>query len=191
MIIKQEVLNMANIMKKIICAILFVLISICTNAQSFFERNKNVSLGIQFGAVDQHNHTEMGFQTLMVNTTCYGVYLDVGGWPRSHGDDVRIDEWDDEYCFAFHLGYQLPVLKWLKITPIAGYYKHESGYTDGSHWKVVNYGISNKFVAQDKLNGFDYGCNIQIDIKQFSIFGTITKNMWYAGIGFNIPTNSK
>lgn len=174
-------------MKKILFICLFALIPLYINAQTIFERNKNVSVGIQFGAVDQHNYTKMGFQTFMVNATCYGVYLDIGGWPRSHKEDVRIDKWDDECCFAFHLGYQFPVLKQLKITPIMGYYKHQSEYTDGNYWKIDNYGIDNKFVVQDKLNGFDYGCNIQTDIKRFSILGTLTKNMWYVGVGFNMP----
>lgn len=92
-------------MKKILFICLFALIPLYINAQTIFERNKNVSVGIQFGAVDQHNYTKMGFQTFMVNATCYGVYLDIGGWPRSHKEDVRIDKWDDECCFAFHLGY--------------------------------------------------------------------------------------
>lgn len=174
-------------MKKNILTLLFTLLTISVNAQTFFERNKNISFGIQFGAVDHHNNTDMGFQTLMATVSCYGVYLDIGGWPRAYGSDARIDKWDDEYCIAFHIGYQLPILDWLKITPIIGYYNHESGYTDGYYWKVNQYGIDNKFVALDELNGFDYGGNIQIDIKRFSIFGTFTKNMWYAGIGFNLP----
>lgn len=178
-------------MKKIMIIMLFALISMGANAQTFFERNKNVSIGIQFGAVDQHNHTDMGFQTLMVNVSCYGAYLDIGGWPRKHGSDTRVDKWDDESCFAFHVGYQLPILGWLKITPLVGYYNHKSGYTDGYNWKTNNSGINNKFVVKDKLNGFDYGGNVQIDIKRFCILGTFTKNMWYAGIGFNIPIEKK
>lgn len=174
-------------MKKYILVFIFVMANVTSFGQTFFERNKNISMGIQFGAVDQHNNTDMGFQTLMINVSCYGVYLDIGGWPRTHSSDVRVDKWDDESCFAFHVGYQLPFLSWLKITPLIGYYNHKSGYTDGSNWTINRYGINNKFVVQDKLNGFDYGGNIQIDIKRFCILGTFTKNMWYAGVGFNVP----
>ena len=176
-------------MKKIFLSLVFAIITVINiNGQTFFERNKNVSIGIQFGAVDQHNHTDMGFQTLMVNVSCYGAYLDIGGWPRKHGSDTRVDKWDDESCFAVHIGYQLPIFKWLKITPLAGYYNHKTGYTNGYNWNVTSSGINNEFVVNKQLNGFDYGGNIQIDIKRFSIFGTFTKNMWYAGIGFNILT---
>lgn len=174
-------------MKKKILIVLLVLFTTSVNGQTFFKRNKNLSFGVQFGAVDHHNNTDMGFQTLMATITCYGVYLDIGGWPTSHGSDVRVDKWDDEHCFAFHVGYQLPVLNWLKITPLIGYYNHESGYTDGSKWTVTKSGIKNKFVALDKLNGVDFGGNIQISIKWFNILGTFTTNMWYAGIGFNVP----
>lgn len=177
-------------MKKKILIILFIFISAFSYSQSFFDLNKNVSFGIQFGAVDQHNK-EMGFQTLMFNISCYGVYLDIGGWPAQHSSDVRIDKWDDETVFVIHIGYQIPLIfaKSVKITPIIGYYNHQIGVTDGANWSVSQSGIHNKFIVEDELQGIDFGTNIEIDIKRFSIFGTFTKNMWYAGLGFNIPFN--
>ncbi len=174
-------------MKKIILIFAFIITSITSFGQTFFERNKNMSFGVHFGAVDNLNGKHMGFQTLMVSMSAYGVYADIGGWPSSHGSDVRIDKWDDEKCLAFHVGYQFPFLTWLKITPLIGYYNHQIGTTDGSNWKVTNNGIHNHFTSDEESLGFDYGGSVQIDIKRFSIFGTFTKNMWYGGIGFNMP----
>lgn len=174
-------------MKRLFLTFAFIIASITSFGQAFFERNKNVSFGVHFGAVDNLNGTHMGFQTLMVSMSIYGVYADIGGWPSSYESDVRIDTWDDEKCSSFHVGYQFPVLTWLKITPLIGYYNHQIGTTDGSEWKVTNYGIHNQFTSDEELLGFDYGGSVQIDIKRFSIFATFTKNMWYGGIGFNIP----
>jgi hypothetical protein len=181
-------------MKKLFFIITLCVLSVTSDAKSIFDYNKSTSFGIQFGAVDQQNH--FGFQTLMGHISIYGVYVDVGGWPRSHQRDIRVDKWDDESCFMFHVGYQFPLCSWFKITPIAGYYKHESGMTDGYHWKVDNYGINNRFDVHDRYSGFDYGVNAMFHIRlnnkekkpgySLQLGGTYTKNAWYAGLGLDI-----
>ena len=183
-------------MKKFfLLSIIFFSLSINAEENIFSKYNQSTSFGIQFGAVDQQN--DLGFQTLMFHLSVYGVYADIGGWPRSHGSDVRVDKWDDESCFMFHLGYQIPISSWFKITPIAGYYNHKSGMTDGYHWKVTSNGISNSFKVQDQYSGFDYGVNAMFHIHlnkktenstgfDLQLGGTYTKNAWYAGIGLNI-----
>lgn len=184
-----------TIMKKNIIIIALCVISVLTtNAKSILDYNKSTSFGVQFGAVDQQN--DFGFQTLMFHVSVYGVYADIGGWPRSHGNDVRIDKWDDESCFMFHLGYQIPLCSWFKVTPLMGYYKHESGMTDGYHWRSGNNGIVNKFDVHDKFNGFDYGVNAMFHIRlnnkenkpgySLQLGGTYTRNAWYAGLGLDI-----
>ena len=182
-------------MKKLIIIILSVFSSITVNAKSILDYNKSASFGVQFGAVDQQN--DFGFQTLMFHVSVYGVYADIGGWPRSHGGDTRIDKWDDENCFMFHLGYQVPLCSWFKVTPIMGYYNHKSGTTNGHYWKVGNNGVVNKFEVKDTYSGFDYGVNAMFHIhlnKQensttrtsLQLGGTYTRNAWYAGLGLDI-----
>lgn len=129
----------------------------------------------------------MAFQTIGIGMTIKGIYGDFGFWPRSYGDDVRVDEWDDEYMWMFHVGYQLSVFcKNVRITPIVGYYSHETGITDGYDYYINNNGIHNEFHCTDKFSGFDYGAKLTINIKHFNISGTLTKNVWYAGIGYEI-----
>ena len=185
-------------MKKILILFIavFALCSSSSYSQNMFEYNKTIEFGIHFGAVDQHNGAHMGFQTLMANVAIYGVYLDVGGWAPAHGRDVNVGKWDDEKCFAFHGGYQIPIARWLKITPMIGYYNHQYGHTNGWDWTVDNHGIKNKFNASWKSVGFDYGGQIQFNIKcsdniNFNIMGTLTKNMWYGGLGIGINLSGK
>ena len=184
-------------MKKFIVILTMCVVSVTMNAKSIFDYNKSTSFGIQFGAVDQQNH--FGFQTLMAHLSIYGVYVDIGGWPRSHRSDVRIDKWDDESCLMFHIGYQIPLCSWFKITPLAGYYNHQIGTTDGSRWRYDpnSYnGINNSFDVKYELNGFDYGVNAMFHIRlnnkenkpgySLQLGGTYTKNAWYAGVGLDI-----
>ena len=182
-------------MKKSIIIITLCVISVLTsNAKSILDYNKSTSFGVQFGAVDQQ--TDFGFQTLMLHLSIYGVYVDIGGWPRSHANDVRIDKWDDESCLMFHFGYQIPLCSWFKVTPVVGYYKHESGITNGYKWRIGNKGINNKFEIHDEFNGFDYGVNAMFHIRlnnkedkpgySLQLGGTYTKNAWYAGLGLDI-----
>ena len=154
-------------------------------AQTFFERNNNrFSMGVQVGKV--YNPEVFKYPTYIINVSYYGVYLDIGGCPRSHRSDVRVDKWKDSSYFTFHVGYQLPVLNWLRVTPLVGYYCHKSGYTDGYDYTVDKYGIHNRFDVTDQKSGFDFGGNLQFDINRFSIFCTFTKKLWYAGLGFNV-----
>lgn len=173
-------------MKKFLC-LLFVLI-VGTNgikAQSFKEtfksENKHIGFGVHFGAIGQTE--DLGLQVLMANLTVYGFYFDIGGWPRSHGDDVRVEEWDDDEAFMFHVGYQLPVTKWLRFVPMVGYAHDATGTTNGHHWTTSNNGINNKFEVDDKFSKFDYGLGTVFNMKHFNIQGTVTRYSWYIGFG--------
>lgn len=154
-------------MKKILFICLFALIPLCINAQTIFEKNKNVSLGIQFGTSNQHDYVEI------INASIYGIYLDVGGAPYLYKRDKENNE------YSFHVGYQIPFFKCVKIAPVVG------GYTNEKSITYIN--TYNTFTINEKINAFDYGCNVQLDINRFSVFGTFTKNVKCFGIGLNIP----
>lgn len=158
-------------------------------SQNFVDENKSISFGFHFGAVSQLQ--DWGLQIIMCDFTFYGVYIDFGGWPQSHGSDVRIDKWDADKAIVFHAGYQVPITSWLKITPMIGYFNNQSGWTDGGDWYADSYSIHNKFHCNNELSGFDFGGQIKFEIPcgkhtSFDIMGTFTKNCWYGGIGLGI-----
>ena len=176
-------------MKKILLSCIFAICSInIISAQSFFDENRNISAGVHFGAVGQNQ--DLGLQIIMFNATIYGVYIDFGGWPQDHASDANIDIWDANKAFLFHVGYQVPVSSWLKITPLIGYANDESGYTNGYNWKVNRNGIHNQFVSEESVNGFDFGIQTKFEISissnkntSIDIMGTYTKYSWYGGLG--------
>ena len=177
-------------MKKVIFTMLFTLIAMVVNAQdyTFSQRQKYISFGIQYAMVDQNSNKIDSHNAFVINMSIYGVYADLGLMSPKHNRSVEIDKWRNEHSVeSFHFGFQLPITQWLRITPIMGYYNHESGYTDGHDWGVDKYGVYNKFHTEKQSNGPDCGVNVELSFDYVSLYGTYTEHMWYAGIGVNIP----
>lgn len=154
-------------------------------AETFKSENRAVAFGMSFGAVDQIGK-HFGAPFIGCSVTAMGVYADGGFWPRHHAQDVRVDEWDDEQVWSFHLGYQVPLTKWLRVTPIVGYYDHKSGTTDGSNWRADGYGIHNSFDVTDHYSGVDYGGRVTLNFGMLNVDATMTKNEWSVGVGLEI-----
>ena len=144
--------------------------------------NNCLSLGVHFGAIGQLQH--MGLQIFMFSMSVKGFYLDFGGWPQDHAGDVRVDTWDADKAILFHLGYTVPINKFIRLTPLVGYASNESGVTNGHNWSATSSGIHNQFEVEWSKKGFDPGCQLTINIKHFNIYGTFTRFAWYGGIGF-------
>ncbi len=175
-------------MKKIIFTLImmFTFMSINTvNANNykeiFKETNTKINFGFHFGGIGCSD--DLGLQQILMSTTIYGVYADFGGWPSSHGSDVRVDTWDDDKALTFHVGYQVPITKWLRVIPMVGYAYDATGTTDGYNWHTDSNGIHNKFNVDDQIKDFDYGGAVVFNMKHFNIQVTATRYSWYAGIG--------
>jgi hypothetical protein len=77
------------------------------------------------------------------------------------------------------------------VWPMIGYACDETGYTDGSDWRVTDSGIHNKFHADKEVKGFDYGGQVTFAIPvgkrtDLHLMGTYTKYCWYGGIGLGV-----
>ena len=151
---------------------------------NFKYENNSVSFGLHFGAVGQLQ--DLGLQIFMGHLSFKGIYLDFGGWPQSHGSDVRVGTWDADRAWLIHAGYIIPLNSFLRITPLIGYAKNETGITNGYHWTVTPGGIHNDFESEWSCGGFDFGGQLTININHLNIYGTFTKFAWYAGLGYEI-----
>ena len=150
--------------------------------------NNEISFSLDFGAAtlsELHNKFIM-----MGSVSVYGVYLDIGGFPRMHDNDPRLGTWDDNTVFAMHAGYKIPITKYFNIIPLIGYYEHDLGLTDGyDKYYDYYYGdIYNEFYVYDSFDDVDYGCKVEYKIpiapeKYFTIDWTYTRYMMYGGIG--------
>ena len=151
-----------------LCVMACLVCSAQSYKEVFAEGRKKLSFGLHFGAIGQAQ--DLGLQIIVGSVTFYNVYVDFGGWPQAHGSDVRIDKWDEDRAYLFHAGYQVPVTRWLKVTPMIGYACDETGYTDGSDWRVTDSGIHNKFHADKEVKGFDYGGQVTFAIPVAPVF---------------------
>lgn len=165
----------------------FFLIALSLNAKAQYSEtfsfcNKSYSIGFLGGAVTfpSDNYVMLGF-----NTTIYGVYFDFGGFPRLNGEATsNTGVHDDKYSLSTHIGYQIPITKWLRIIPMIGYSMKSEGYSDTGHGSLHPGGMTTDYYETGSSNGFDYGGQLVIGIKHLNIFGTYNKHSIYGGIGY-------
>lgn len=172
-------------MKKFLILILFAVVSIyCRAAFPFSEVNNtwNISLvGGYVGYSDDINYGAIG-----VSVTIKGFYVDLMGFPAIHGDDVRVDKWDDKKSFLCHVGYQVPIIKSLRIIPVVGYSYISRGITDGWDWSAGGSGINNKYHSLQSISRFDYGGIVVLNYKRTVFSIGATRSCLFGGIGIEI-----
>lgn len=174
-------------MKKLLLTIVCLLsISIKSVAVDFFPisevNNKHYSVGLLGGYVGYAD--DLGSGAFGFSVTAWGAYLDLIGWPRTHANDTGVDEWDDQYCFGVHLGYQIPITKTVRIVPLLGYTSVQEGTTDGGKWSVSNGRINNSFSADNEVSGFDYGGMLVFNYKFINFNAAVTRYAVYGGVSF-------
>ena len=168
--------------------LLMFLFGYCSFVQSenMFKRNKAFGFGIGYTKLnysdDISDNAIGGFFNL------YGVYLEGSfGGLGGHRNSVEVKKWDDEkdgYCI--HVGYQIPLCKYFRITPIVGYTSTKIGETDGYHWSVGDGHIYNSYNTRERVSGIDYGAISSVLIENlFVVYGTITNRIFSVGIGFD------
>lgn len=130
-----------------------------------------------------------------------GFYLDFINADPQHKYNGHLSEelYNDNCAFSIQAGYQIPVVKWLRIMPIAGYTQTNEGITDG---KSLNYnydedGLSSWYhdytvTPGSRLHYFNYGGGLSIQpCKWFSINLIASRYALYGGIGLDIITLAK
>ena len=148
----------------------------------FSQTNKRkFALGGMGGAIG------LGSKTLGAggfSLTICGFYADIIFKGASHEDDTGVDTWEDEKGIATHLGYQIPIRRWLRLIPLVGYCKVSEGETDGSDYYLDDSGVHNKFVANWSDGGVDFGGMMVLHFGVFNIYLGGTTSSAYGGLGF-------
>ena len=142
------------------------------------EVNSTWSVGFNFGQAGEAGTYYRDI--FMLSGTVYGFYLDFGG-----SIDDQFKYHDDNNAYLFHVGYRLPLTKWLQITPMIGYanIKEKHKY-DWDKWRYYNDDWIHK--------GFDFGAQATMGIKitkhlKLNVHGAFTRFSWHAGIGAELP----
>ncbi len=157
-----------------------------------FSINRNANSVAVLGGV-------VGFKTAQqspgigFNVTLLGLSVDyiTYGPKYAHEEEERL--WDDKKAFSVNIGYQIPLLRFLSIYPIAGYSETSTGVTDGTKYRY-DYDTDtftltrvNKYTKTWTGRHFNYGGGIAIKpFKWLTIHMAATRYAIYGGIGMNL-----
>ena len=129
-----------------------------------------------------------------------GFYLDFIKADPQHRyySHVTEEQWNDDSAFGIHAGYQIPVLKWLRLMPIVGYVQTNEGITDGTSLNIsagdetTTWYHDYNVTPGSRLHYFNYGGGLSIQpCKWFSINLMASRYAIYGGIGVDIVTVAK
>ena len=120
--------------KIILFAVLLAFVGNSANAQLFdLASNKDrLTVGFQLGSAGVN--TDYGGFAWGVSASLVGVYLDFLIAGPQHQNDKHVNNilWQDDEAFTINVGYQIPVLPWLRVAPIIGYCQTNYGKTDAT-----------------------------------------------------------
>ena len=180
-------------MKKTILALVILFSCITANAQWFPFGEVNVNhYGIAFQGGALGLGKDVTRAAFGANLLVYGVYLDALYASPQHRNDPKMSVWDDNSAFSIHLGYQIPVLEFLRIIPFAGYANFSKGVTDGRDYSYEysttskRWMVNNKYTKDWQKGYFDAGGSIVINLGPVNIFLTGTMCSVYGGIGLEM-----
>ena len=133
---------------------------------------------------------------LGANLLVNGFYVDfLASDPQHKYSRTSDTKWNDHVAFCINAGYQIPILKWLRLMPLIGYAQTNDGITDASVtiWEIDEDSSDTyhpyKVTRGSRSHYFNYGGGLSIQpCKWFSINLIATNNALYGGVGVDLVT---
>lgn len=177
-------------MKNRILIVFLLSISIGVNAQIFTKEafevaNDKWAIGIGGGILNDKDMYGDRVGVFAANVTVKGFYGDfVMNYYNDHKNDVGVSKWKDNRNFAWHVGYQLPIIDRLRIIPVVGLHLVDEIHTDGSNYTIEHGYIENSSYSTNMERKFDFGGIVVYNIKHFNIYAAYTHACLYGLIGY-------
>ena len=184
-------------MKRQIISLVLLFVTVCAHAQLFdFSGNNNrYEMGLNVGQMafnTQYARFGMG-----MNMLAWGVYLDFNMAAAQHKFDRKFSDtqWNDDEFFNINLGYQIPILPWIRIMPLIGYAQTNEGITDASTFNInpgeelSSTSIYHTYTVTpgSRVHYFNFGGGVSIQpLKWFSINFAYTRQAVYGGVAIDI-----
>lgn len=185
-------------MKKSILIVALVALFAGSAKAQWFDLSNNLydaSIGLNVGVVGYHFNGKIYLQKSGFGTgasiSLLGLYLDFIYQSPEHKWDRTItqDYYDDRTALTINVGYKIPVLPWLNLTPVIGYSNETSGRTLGNSIGVnpESNKIYHDYVRENINNHFNYGVGLSVKpIKWLEIGGVCTAHATYGNLSFNL-----
>ncbi len=182
-------------MKRILfIAVLALTTAASASAQMFdFSSNRRLDFGIIVGqAARTTPYERVG---IGASLSAFGVYVDCLEASPQHRYDNSVSDtqWNDDMAIFVNAGYQIPVLRWLKVMHLVGYGQTNEGVTDASTINISDGEYSHSIYHDynvtpgSRTHYFNYGGGISIQpCKWFCINGVYTRYAIYGGISLNL-----
>lgn len=183
-----------NTMKKTIVIAMLMAAVASASAQWFdFSNNKNrFDLGVNLGMTG----LKCNYQafTWGASLNVYGVYVDFlyGAPAHKYDNHVVPVMYNDTSITSINIGYQIPVLPWLRVMPIVGHCHTNAGLTDAT---TVNVEVTDDYSAEmyhdfnvtSRRHYFNYGCGLIIQpIRWFNLYAVYSRQAVYGGLGISL-----
>lgn len=184
-------------MKKIFLVAVLVALVANANAQwlDFRNNDERYGIGLQLGMVGRGaDYTGFGGG---VSLNVYGIFIDYTQVGPEHKYDNHVTNtmYDDSVSCHLNVGYQIPVLPWLRIMPIVGYFQTNAGLTDATSVNIETDGetaqIYHDYTVTDgtRQHKFNFGGGLVVTpFKYVDIYAVYTRYSIYGGISFNLGT---
>lgn len=184
---------MICIMKKIITVILFLAVVSISKAQwfDFSTNNEHATMGFAVGKnALGTDYSNWGFG---IGFSVFGFYGDFFRVTPEYEFDKHVHDYDmpDSSSWALNIGYQIPVLPWLRIAPIIGYSQANHGVTDFSSVNIETDGetsrIYHDYIVEERYHYFNYGLGVFVQpFWKVEFYAIVTRRAIYGGIGLNL-----
>jgi len=185
--------------------VLFALLALTVGSAKaqWFDFSQNLtdaSVGVNVGVVGYHfdGQIDKTYADLGVGASIslLGLYLDFIYQSPEHKWDrtVTQEEYPDNTALTINVGYKIPVLPWLNITPVIGYSNETYGRTLGNTIGVdtENHKIYHDYVRDGIFSHFNYGAGLSVrPISWLEIGGVCTAHALYGNLSFNVMKMKK
>ena len=186
-------------MKRLIISLVLLSVTVCAHAQLFdiSSNNNRYEIGLNLGQMAFN--TEYARFGMGMNMLAWGVYLDLNRTIAQHKFDREVSDtqWNDDEFFNINLGYQIPILPWIRVMPLLGYAQTNEGITDASTITIdISPGEESSSASiyhtytvtpGSRVHYFNYGGGISIQpLKWFSINFAYTRFAVYGGFAIDI-----
>jgi len=186
-------------MKKVaLIAVLCAMMTLTAKAQflDFSQNRYDVTLGLNLGVVGYHfdgSHIDKTYSNFGtgISMSLMGVYIDFMYQSPEHrwGNKIEPRLYQDHSALSINVGYKIPILPFLNITPMIGYSNETTGVTDCSTVNIdyESHSIYHDYDVEHRYNHFNYGAGISVKpIEWLEIGGVCTAHATYGNISVNL-----
>ena len=159
-------------------------------------KNERMSIGLNVGAVGymlntQGLNTDFSGLGMGASFSLMGVYTDfIYQWPEHrYTTEVGVPDWNDHTALAINMGYQIPVLPWLFVTPLVGYSNETTGITRANSITAEDNSIVHRYDVEHRYHHFNYGVGIMVrPISVIEIGAVATSHALYGNISYSLSS---